>query len=56
MAMCHGLVKKPLTPAVKRSVGLAVRSRKSCSLATEAFLKLARSVARLQPWHASLSS
>jgi DNA-binding transcriptional LysR family regulator len=55
MAMCHGLVKKPLTPVIRRSVGLAVRSRKSASLATEAFLKLARSVARSQPWRASLT-
>jgi DNA-binding transcriptional LysR family regulator len=56
MAMCHGLVKKPLTPVVRRCVGLAVRSHKSISPATEAFLKLARAVARAQPWHADLSA
>lgn len=45
MALCPGVVKKPLTPWVKRSVGLAVLKREHASPAVEALLKVARSVA-----------
>lgn len=45
MALCPGVTKKPLTPRVKRSVGLAVLKREQASPAVEAFLKVARSVA-----------
>lgn len=45
MALCPGVVKKPLDPRVKRSVGLAVLKRAHASPATEAFLKVAKSVA-----------
>lgn len=45
MALCPGVAKKPLTPKVKRSVGLAVLNREHASPAVEAFLKVARSVA-----------
>lgn len=44
MALCPGAVKKPLTPRVRRSVGLAVLNRTHASPAVEAFLKLAKSV------------
>ena len=56
MAMCPGVVKKPLSPFVRRSVGLGVRNRKSVSPATAAFLKVAKAVARIQPWHANLTA
>ncbi len=45
LALCPGAVKKPLTPRVKRAVGLAVLDRKNVSPATEAFLKMAKRVA-----------
>lgn len=45
MALCPGVTKKPLTPRVKRSVGLAVLKRNQASPAVEAFLKVARRVA-----------
>lgn len=45
MALCPGVTKRPLTPRVKRSVGLAVLKREHASPAVEAFLKVARSVA-----------
>jgi DNA-binding transcriptional LysR family regulator len=44
MAMCPGVVKKPLAPVAKRSVGLAVQSRKHASPAVQAFLKTAKSL------------
>ncbi|KGW80530.1 lysR substrate binding domain protein [Burkholderia pseudomallei MSHR456] len=43
MALCPGVIKKPLTPRVKRSVGLAVLKRQHASPAAEAFLKVAKS-------------
>lgn len=45
MAMCPGVVKKPLTPVAIRSFGLAVPSFKQASPALQAFLKTARSLA-----------
>ena len=45
MALCPGVAKKPLTPRVKRSVGLAVLNRAHASPAVEAFLNVAKSVA-----------
>lgn len=45
LALCPGAVKKPLTPRVKRAVGLAVLDRKNVSPATESFLKMAKRVA-----------
>ncbi|KJK02306.1 LysR family transcriptional regulator [Burkholderiaceae bacterium 26] len=42
MALCPGVIKKPLTPKVKRSVGLAVLKREHASPAVEAFLKVAK--------------
>ncbi len=42
MALCPGVIKKPLTPKVKRSVGLAVLKRQCASPAVEAFLKVAK--------------
>lgn len=45
LALCPGAVKRPLTPRVKRAVGLAVLERKNVSHATEAFLKMAKRVA-----------
>lgn len=42
MALCPGAIKKPLTPKVKRSVGLAVLKREHASPAVEAFLKVAK--------------
>ncbi|WP_311224279.1 MULTISPECIES: LysR family transcriptional regulator [unclassified Acidovorax] len=45
MALCPGVTKKPLTPRVKRSVGLAVLKRAHVSPAVEAFLNVAKSVA-----------
>ena len=45
MALCPGVVKKPLTPAVRRSVGLAVHSLKHASPAARAFLKTAKALA-----------
>ena len=45
MAMCPGVVKKPLTPPAKRSVGLAVSSLKQASPAVLAFLKIAKTLA-----------
>jgi DNA-binding transcriptional LysR family regulator len=44
MAMCPGAVKKPLSPAAKRSIGLAVPSLKHASPAVHAFLKTSRVV------------
>lgn len=45
MALCRGVTKRPLTPRVKRSVGLAILKREGASPAVEAFLKVAKSVA-----------
>lgn len=45
LALCPGAVKRPLTPRVKRSVGLAVLDRKNASPAAEAFLHMAKRVA-----------
>lgn len=45
LALCPGAVKRPLTPRVKRSVGLAVLDRRNASPAAEAFLKMAKRVA-----------
>lgn len=45
MALCPGATKKPLTPRVKRLVGLAVLKREHTSPAVEAFLTVARNVA-----------
>lgn len=45
MSLCPGVIKKPLTPAIRRSVGLAVHSLKHASPATRAFLKTARTLA-----------
>jgi DNA-binding transcriptional LysR family regulator len=45
MAMCPGVLKKPLSPAAKKSVGLAVQSLKQASPAAHAFLKTARFLA-----------
>lgn len=45
MALCPGVVKKPLTPAIRRSTGLAVPSIKHASPATRAFLKTAKAIA-----------
>ena len=42
MALCPGVIKKPLTPAVRRSVGLGVHSLKHASPAARAFLKTAK--------------
>ena len=44
MALCPGVVKKPLTPPAKRSVGLAVHSLKHASPAALAFLKTAKTL------------
>ena len=44
MAMCPGVVKKPLTPVARRSVGLAVQNIKHTSPAVHAFLKIAKSM------------
>ncbi len=45
MALCPGVIKKTLSPAVRRSVGLAVHSLKHASPAARAFLKTARTLA-----------
>lgn len=45
MSLCPGVIKKPLTPAVRRSVGLAVLSLKHASPAAHAFLKTAKALA-----------
>ena len=45
MALCPGVVKKPLTPSAKRSIGLAVHSLKHASPAAKAFLKTAKTLA-----------
>ena len=45
MSLCPGVIKKPLTPAVRRSVGLAVHSLKHASPAARAFLKTAKALA-----------
>lgn len=45
MTLCPGVIKKPLTPRAKRSVGLAVMKRAQASPSVEAFLKVAKSVA-----------
>ena len=45
LALCPGVVKRPLTPRMKRAVGLAVLDRKNVSPATEAFLRMAKRVA-----------
>ncbi len=44
MAMCPGVVKKPLVPVARRSVGLAVQSLKHASPAVHALLKIAKSL------------
>lgn len=44
MAMCPGAVKKPLSPAAKRTIGLAVPSLKHASPAVHAFLKTSKVV------------
>jgi DNA-binding transcriptional LysR family regulator len=44
MTMCPGAVKKPLSPAAKRSIGLAVPNLKHASPAVHAFLKTSRVV------------
>ena len=44
MALCPGVVKKPLTPACRRSVGLAVLNLKHASPAAHAFLKTAKTL------------
>lgn len=45
MSLCPGVIKKPLTPAIRRSVGLAVHSLKHASPAARAFLKTAKALA-----------
>lgn len=45
MAMCPGVIKKPLTPIARRSVGLAVPSLKHASPAVHAFLKTSKLLA-----------
>ena len=45
MSMCPGVVKKPLTPAIRRSVGLAVHNLKHASPAARAFMKTAKTLA-----------
>ena len=45
MALCPDVVKKPLTPPAKRSVGVAVHSLKHASPAAKAFLKTAKTLA-----------
>lgn len=45
MALCPGVIKKPLTSAIRRSVGLAVPSLKYASPAAKAFLKTAKTMA-----------
>lgn len=50
MALCPGVVKKPLAPMVKRSVGLAVLSQKHASPAVHAFLKTSKSLAGTLPY------
>jgi DNA-binding transcriptional LysR family regulator len=49
MALCPGVVKRPLTPRARRFVGLAVPSRKQASPAVIAFLKTAKSVLAPSP-------
>ncbi|MDR0441570.1 MAG: LysR family transcriptional regulator [Candidatus Accumulibacter sp.] len=49
MALCPGVVKRPLAPRVKRFIGLAVPSRKQASPAVHAFLKTAKSVLAPSP-------
>lgn len=44
MALCPGAIKKPLTPAIRRSVGLGVLSRKHASPAARAFMNTARAL------------
>jgi DNA-binding transcriptional LysR family regulator len=44
MAMCPGVARKPLSPAARRSIGLAVPSLKHASPAVHAFLKTSRVV------------
>lgn len=44
MALCPGVMKKPLFPKVKRSVGLAVLKRAHASPAVEAFLTEAKNM------------
>ena len=45
MSLCPGVIKKPLIPAVRRSVGLAVPNLKHASPAASAFLKTAKNMA-----------
>jgi DNA-binding transcriptional LysR family regulator len=44
MAMCPGVVRKPLLPAARRTIGLAVPSLKHASPAVHAFLKTSKVV------------
>ena len=44
MALCPGVLKKPLNPKVKRHIGLAVLNQKYSSPAVHAFLKTARAI------------
>ncbi len=46
MSMHPGVVKRPLLPAIKRSVGLAVQSEKHASPAVKAFLTLSKHMTR----------
>ncbi len=46
LSLYPGVVKRPLQPMVKRSVGLAVRNEKQLSPAVQAFLKLAKQITR----------
>jgi DNA-binding transcriptional LysR family regulator len=44
MALCPGVVKKPITPKEKRFIGLAVLNQKQASPAVHAFMKMAKSM------------
>lgn len=46
LALCPGVVKKPLAPMVRRAVGLAVPSRKHVSPAVAAFLHTCKTMAK----------
>ncbi|AOR65694.1 MULTISPECIES: LysR family transcriptional regulator [Pectobacterium] len=46
MALCPGVVKRPLTPKARRFIGLAVPNKNQASPAANAFLKVAKSILR----------
>lgn len=49
MALCPGVVKRPIHPKARRFIGLAVPNRKQASPAVNAFLKVAKSALSHQP-------